>query len=276
MQYRSSRILVLLNKLQIITHMRNRCATISFAVIFLVSVIFGFFYKSFCINLPRNLVATNGNLVTDEARRSVHSSMVAYSWIASLGDIARDGVMLSYKELRNGDVENVYFFPGGLSLTQYLAFPATDRLLGSLEYEELSLLDFEKRSPEEPCLFEVKKILEECPNVINSGMLFSCIREIYTMKTQLVGVIKRHRNETLLSFGSPPNQLVPQESFEFKTIYFRARLEQIAWRKRIQKRLRNVGAEVPDEVFQRLLSIQLLKPADELGSKNEIKIDLDQ
>jgi hypothetical protein len=106
MQYRSSRILVLLNKLQIITHMRNRCATISFAVIFLVSVIFGFFYKSFCINLPRNLVATNGNLVTDEARRSVHSSMVEYSWIASLGDIARDGVMLSYKELRNGDVEN--------------------------------------------------------------------------------------------------------------------------------------------------------------------------
>jgi hypothetical protein len=55
------------------------------------------------------LVATNGNLVTDEARRSVHSSMVEYSWIASLGDIARDGVMLSYKELRNGDVENVYF-----------------------------------------------------------------------------------------------------------------------------------------------------------------------
>jgi hypothetical protein len=37
-----------------------------------------------------------------------------------------------------------------------------------------------------------------------------------------------------------------------------------------------VGAEVPDEVFQRLLSIQLLKPAEELESKNEIKIDLDQ
>lgn len=244
--------------------MRNQKSLVWFAVFFVFLAMFSFSYYSFRINQRGDLVATNRSLVTDEARLEANSGMVAYSWIASLGDIARDGVMLIHKELKSGDVENEYVFPRGLSLTQHLTFPATDRLMGSQKYEELSRLDFEKRSPDEPCLFEVKKILEDCPTVIKSGMLFSCIREIYTMKTQVRDVIKRHRNETLLSFGLDQNQLVPQESFEFKTIYFRARLEQIAFRKRIQKRLSNVGLDVPDEIFQRLLSIQLLRPAEAL------------
>lgn len=252
--------------LQTISHVRNQFAIKWLAVAFVLLVFFNFKRKSFRAYQKENLVATNATLVTNQSRLSVQSGIVAHTWIASLGDVAKDGVMLSYKELRNGDVENVYFFPGGLALTQYLVLPATDRMLGSRKYEELSRLDFEKHSPDEPGLVEVKKILEDCPHVVNSGMIFSCIREVYTMKTQLQGVIKRHRNGTLLSFGLPPNQLVPQESFEFKTIYYRARLEQIAWRKRVQRRLSGVGAAVPDEVFQRLLSIHLLKPAEELNA----------
>ena len=256
--------------------MRNLKSLVWFAVCFVFLAMFGFSYYSFRTNQRGNFVATNGSLVKDKERLASISGMVEYSWIASLGDIAKDGVMLSYKELKSGDVENVYILPGGLSLTQHLTFPATDRLLGSQKYEELSRVDFEKRSPDEPSLLEVKKILEDCPNVIKSGMIYSCIREIYTLKTQLRDVIKRHRNETLLSFGLAQNQLVPQESFEFKTIYFRARLEQIALRKRIQKRLSNVGAEVPDELFQRLLSIQLLRPAEELETSNQDRSGFDQ
>lgn len=239
----------------------NKFVWLLFVVCFVCMVFVFKLQRKFQSKKPGSL---NENQPVFGERSLISPNLLAFRWVSSAGDLTKDGVMLTCQEQQDGDIENIYVFPGGLSCTQRLSFPAIDRLLGSEKYEELSRLDYEKRVGDEPSLIEVKEILEDFPKVRNSGLVYSGIREIYVLKTQFREIIRRHRDGDLLSFGMDPSQLVHPEPFEFKTIYFRARLEQMVFRNRVQRRLVNLYGEIPGEVFERLMSIQFLRPADEL------------
>ena len=186
--------------------------------------------------------------------------------IQSMGDLSRDGVILNSYEYPSGVVSTVFVLSAGNSITQVITLPTSDRWIGTKEYEEITDQDFQRSLPKDPALAELKAIFEEFPAAKDSPYFYSGLRQLVVLSSETLGV--RRRRRAFEANGGDGVTFIPQHRYltdeDWSRAYFRDRLEQQSLQIRCRERLTKLYGQMPEEMFQRLMSVKVLMVPDPL------------
>ena len=195
--------------------------------------------------------------------------------VQSMGDLGRDGVILNSYEYPSGLISNVYVFTPGNTVTQVIAPPASDRWIGTKEYEVAAETDFERSLPQDPALAELKAIFGELPAAKDSHLFYSGLRQLVVVRAESLGV--RRRRKAFEASGGDGVTFLPQHRYltddDWSRAYFRDRLELQSLQIRCKERLTRLYGPIPDELFQRLMSVKVLmvpNPLPDLFGKETV------
>jgi hypothetical protein len=202
--------------------------------------------------------------------RAVESTATTNRYIRkhtqSMGDLGRDGVILNSYEYPSGVVSNVFVLSSGNVVTQVIALPASDRWIGTKEYEEIADRDFQRNLSKDPALAELKKIFEEFSAAKDSHYFYSGLRQLIVARSEILGV--RRRRRAFEASGGDGVTFRPQYRYltdeDWSRAYFRDRLEQQSLESRCRERLTQLYGQMPEEMFQRLMSVKVLMVPDPL------------
>jgi hypothetical protein len=180
--------------------------------------------------------------------------------IQSMGALGRDGVILNSYEYPSGVVSNVFVLSAGNVITQVITLPASDRWIGTKEYEEIADRDFQHNLSKDPALAELKAIFEEFSAAKESQYFYSGLRQLVVARSEILGV--RRRRRAFEANGGDGVTFRPQHRYlteeDWSRAYFRDRLEQQNLEFRCRERLNQLYGQVPEEMFQRLMSVKVL------------------
>jgi hypothetical protein len=183
-----------------------------------------------------------------------------------MGDLGQDGVMLTSYEHSNGTISNVFIFSSGESITQIITLPVSDRWIGTKEYELIAEQDYQRNLARDPALADLKAILEEFPAAKDSQFFYSGLRQVFVARSETLGV--RRRRKVFEANGGDGESFMRQRGYldghEEARALFRDRLEQRSYRIRCHERLIQLYGRMPDEFFQRLMSVNVLMVPDSL------------
>lgn len=186
--------------------------------------------------------------------------------IQSMGDLGRDGVILNSYEYPSGVVSNVFVLSGGNVITQVITLPASDRWIGTKEYEEIADRDFQHNLSKDPALAALKAIFEEFSAAKDSQYFYSGLRQLVVARSEILGV--RRRRRAFEASGGDGVTFLPQHRYlteeDWSRAYFRDRLEQQSLEFRCRERLTQLYGKMPEEMFQRLMSVKVLMVPDPL------------
>lgn len=186
--------------------------------------------------------------------------------IQSMGDMSRDGVILNSYEYPYGLVSNVYVFSAGNSITQIVKIPASERWIGTKKYEDFAEKDFQKNLLKDPAVAEIKSIFDEFPAARDSDRFYSGLRQLVVLSSELLDV--RRRRRAFEANGGDGVTFIPQHRYisedDWSRALFRDRLEQQNLQLRCRERLAKLYGPIPDDMFQRLMSVKVLMVPDPL------------
>jgi hypothetical protein len=186
--------------------------------------------------------------------------------IQSMGDISRDGVILNSYEYPSGLVSNIYVFSAGNSITQIVKIPTSERWIGTKKYEDVAEKDFKKNLLKDPAVAEIKSILDESPAARDSGRFYSGLRQLVVLSSEMLNV--RRRRKAFEAKGGDGVTFIPQHRYitedDWSRAFYRDRLEQQNLQLRCRERLEKLYGPIPDEMFQRLMSVKVLMVPDPL------------
>jgi|GEM_PF-1196327 len=190
--------------------------------------------------------------------------------IQSMGDISRDGVILNSYEYPNGLISNVYVFSAGNSITQIVKIPLSERWIGTKKYEDVAEKDFQKNLLKDPAVAEIKSIFDEFSAARDSGRFYSGIRQLVVLSSEMLDV--RRRRKAFEANGGDGVTYIPQHRYmtedDWSRAFHRDRLEQQNLQLRCRERLAKLYGPIPDEMFQRLMSVKVLMVPDPLPDFN--------
>jgi hypothetical protein len=197
---------------------------------------------------------------------SVSKDLGIHRWSASMGDISGDGVVLNCAEYPEGTITNVYILPGGVLATQSITWPITKDLLGTQEYESKAQVGYEQISSIDPALSEIRETVENCLVKNAHSYLYSCVWEIYVIRSQIRQLKRRQQEDLLFTYGLTQKQELSNRDFNFDAVYNRFRLEQSVYYEVGKSRLDKMLGRISDDCFQRLMSIHVFSDPLDLSN----------
>ena len=193
------------------------------------------------------------------------------------GRMAGDGPMLISEESDSGMITNTYQVSPTQFIVRVVSPDPMDQRLGSLDYETVAKVDFERHVATETNLLEIKTILEDFPTAIASQRLYSGIREAYATRARMrqlrdegyknsdrVSQLENQRLNSQLLDDAQRQQL---EEEAIKLSSEGSTMIDLDYRdagERLKQRLTRLYGELPKAVHQRLMSIEIYEPAEPL------------
>ncbi len=212
-------------------------------------------------NRSNPLTVAHGGIV-----HSLTTNDLVRKRVQSMGDLGQDGVILTSYEHSNGTISNVFSFSSGESINQIISLPVSDRWIGTKEYELIAEQDYQLNLARDPALADLKAIFEEFPPAKDSQLFYTGLRQVFVARSEILGV-RRRRKAFEANDGDRENSMRKRDyldGHEEARALFRDRLEQQSYRIRCHERLIQLYGRMPDEFFQRLMSVNVLIVPDSL------------
>jgi hypothetical protein len=122
-------------------------------------------------------------------------------------------------------------------------------------------------------LAELKAIFEEFPGAKDSPYFYSGLRQLVVLSSETLGV--RRRRRAFEANGGDGLTFIPQHRYltdeDWSRAFFRDRLEQQSLQIRCRERLTKIYGQMPEEIFQRLMSVKVLMVPDPLPDFTGLK-----